>query len=37
MPANKVEVKSVIVLHAGEILNSKGLEKSDFKKNAVSC
>lgn len=37
MPANEVEVKSVIVLLAGEILNSKGLEKSDFKRNAVSC
>lgn len=37
MPANKVEVESVIVLHAGEILNTKGFAKSNLKKNAVSC
>lgn len=36
MHANKVEVTSVVVLHANEIPNSKDLEKSDFKRNAVS-
>lgn len=36
MHANKAEVKSAVVLHAREILKSKGLEKSDFKRNVVS-